>query len=279
MYKIAFITAIYGKYETSCKKYVEQNTNDGEIEYKFICFTDNENITPNNWTIDTTPYHTTNRSKIDDGSGINSIDNNKHTFNIAKYYKTQFHNIPLLQDFDCIIWLDGTIEIIDPNICIYVKDKMSENELICFSHEYRSGILKNEVNASTDKRYRSKNWNNQDQPIQDVKNQYEIYTKENKYEHIYTDKFWDEYKSKHKNKHYGVYITCFVVCNIKNPKVIQFLDEWYLHILELTTQDQVSFSFVCQKLNVIPLTLPNADIKGDRPHHNTQFYIKHGHGK
>ena len=37
--KICFITAIYGNYEASCKKFVEQS-----IKTDFICFTDNINI-------------------------------------------------------------------------------------------------------------------------------------------------------------------------------------------------------------------------------------------
>ena len=59
MTKICFITAIYGGYETSCKKIVKQT-----IDSDFICFTDNNNIINNGWIIDTTPYHLINKSKI-----------------------------------------------------------------------------------------------------------------------------------------------------------------------------------------------------------------------
>ena len=48
MSKICFITAIYGKYEKSCKPFVKQT-----IDTDFICFTDDENIISNGWTIDT----------------------------------------------------------------------------------------------------------------------------------------------------------------------------------------------------------------------------------
>ena len=82
MSKICFITAIYGDYESSCKKFTQQT-----IGTDFICFTNNEKIINNGWIIDTTPYHILNASKIDDNTYINSICNNKHTFNIAKYYK------------------------------------------------------------------------------------------------------------------------------------------------------------------------------------------------
>jgi hypothetical protein len=106
MAKVCFITAIYGNYESSCKKYVPQT-----IATDFICFTDNPTIVSNGWIIDTIPYHRTCKSELDNNTYINSLCNNKHTFNIAKYYKQAFQNIPRLQSYDVIIWLDGTIEI------------------------------------------------------------------------------------------------------------------------------------------------------------------------
>ena len=57
-----------------------------------------------------------------------------------------------------------------------------------------------------------------------------------------------------------------------------FLDLWYLQTLKYTTQDQIGFSYVCQKTNLIPLTLPNNEVYGDCPHFNTMFFIKHNHG-
>ena len=90
---ICYITAIYSipnmQYEKTCKKFVTQT-----ISSDFICFTDNSNIINNGWIIDTTPYHLNNKSKIDNDEFTNSICNNKHTFNIAKYYKQAFQNIP-----------------------------------------------------------------------------------------------------------------------------------------------------------------------------------------
>ena len=107
MANICFITAIYGGYEKSCKKFVNQT-----IDTDFICFTDDPNIINNGWFIDTTPYHLMYKSNMDNDSFRNSLSNNTHTFNIAKYYKQAFTNIPILQKYDVIVWLDGTIEII-----------------------------------------------------------------------------------------------------------------------------------------------------------------------
>lgn len=100
-------------------KFVKQT-----IDTDFICFTDNNNIINNGWIIDTTPYHLINKSKIDNDTFTNSMCNNKHTFNIAKYYKQAFSNIPILQKYDVIVWLDGTIEIIYDKTSEYILNNI-----------------------------------------------------------------------------------------------------------------------------------------------------------
>ena len=76
----------------------------------------------------------------------------------------------------------------------------------------------------------------------------------------------------------GVWITCFIAFLHKDKEVKDFLDLWFLQTLKYTTQDQIGFPYVCQKTNLIPLTLPNNEIHGDHPTSNTMFYIKHYHG-
>jgi len=266
MTKICFITAIYGNYETSCKKFVEQT-----VETDFICFTDNKDIVSNGWTIDTTPYHFTNKSKLDNDLYTNSLCNNTHTFNIPKYYKQSFNNIPILEKYDVIVWLDGTIEITYNKTSEYILDNIYDKRIIGWHHEYRDGILKNEVDASHFERYTSTFWNNQSQPYQDVDKQYDCYLTEG-----YTDDFFRNVNSH--TKHFGVWITCFVAFLKKDHGVKNFLDLWYLQTLKHTTQDQIGFSYVCQMTNILPYTLPNNEIHGYFPHNNTMFYIKHSHG-
>ena len=79
--------------------------------------------------------------------------------------------------------------------------------------------------------------------------------------------------------HFGVWVTCFVAFLNKDEKISNFLNNWYLQTLQFTTQDQISFSYVCQKYNIIPFTLPNFDIKGSYPHVKTQLYVRHEHGQ
>jgi len=265
--KICFITAIYGSYEASCKPFIKQT-----IPTDFICFTDSHDMIPNGWKVDTTPYHLLYPNPIDNDTYRNSIRNNKHTFNVAKYYKQSFRCIPILQSYDAIIWLDGTIEITDPIASEYVLSHIYDKKVIGWHHEWRYGILSQEVNASHFERYTSTFWHGQPQPYQDIDQQYIEYIIDG-----YNDQYFKLIPSH--TPHLGVWITCFVAFLHHDPEVIHFLDLWYLQTLKHTTQDQIGFPYVCQKTNLIPFTLPNHEIQGDRPHDETQFYIKHQHGK
>lgn len=266
MTKICYITAIYGDYEKSCKKYVKQT-----IESDFICFTDNAEIIKNNWEIDTNPYHITHKNTIDNDEYVNSLCNNTHTFNIAKYYKQSFHLIPRLQIYDIIIWLDATIEIIYDKTSEYILSKIFDNKIITWHHEWRFGMLYNEVQAAASHdKYCNTTWNGQKQPYQDVKKQYMEYINDGYDEYLFK-------RSNHHSPHYGVWITCFIAFLQKDEKIRSFLNHWYLQTLKYTTEDQVSFSYSCQKQGLYPLTLPYEEIKGE-PHQWTTFYIKQDHG-
>ena len=270
MKKICFITAIYGNYEASCKKFVEQT-----IDTDFICFTDNENINNNGWIIETTPYHLINKSELDNDTYLNSLCNNKHTFNVAKYYKQQFKNIPILEKYDVVVWLDGTIEIIYNKTSEYILNNIYEKKIIGWAHEWRdrksAGMLDLEVFASQNYKYTSTFWNDQEQPYQDVVEQYFAYLNDG-----YTDKYFENINPERHN--FGMWVTCFVAFLKNDERVRNFLDLWYLQTLKYTTQDQISFPYVCQKTHLIPYTLPDHDVYGDRPHSETMFYIKHDHG-
>ena len=266
--KICFITAIYGNYELSCKPFAPQTENTD-----FICFTDNPNIARNGWKIDTYPYHIHCKNELDDGAVVNSIKNNKHTFNIAKYYKQSFRLIPALKRYDVVVWIDGSIEITCDKTSEYILNRIYDKKIIGWHHERRGGILKNEVDASSEfYRYISTFWNGQSQPIQNVDFQYQRYLEDG-----YSESFFRELRPE--NPHFGVWLTCFVAFLMTDPEVVKFLDLWYSQTLKYTTQDQVGFPYVCQKTNLIPYTLPDEEVRGEFPHQMTDFYIKHEHGK
>jgi len=266
--KCAFITAIYSSYEKSCKPFVQQQL----VDVDFICFTDIEIENTNGWIIDKTPYHIDNTSALDDGTFVNSLKNNQHPFNIAKYYKQQFHNIPRLKKYKYIVWIDGTISITNKYCAHETILYLQQHQLVTWSHEFRNGLLINEVNSSTGSdKYNKPFWNGFKQPIQNVKQQYDDYLKLG-----YDEQYWR--KLRKPNPNYGVWITCFIGFNMNHIKTNYFLNEWYLHTLKYTTQDQVSFPFVLRLLKIHPLTLPNTNVNG-KPHTKTDWYVKKAHGK
>jgi hypothetical protein len=119
-------------------------------------------------------------------------------------------------------------------------------------------------------------WNNQKQPYQNVYKQYHHYIADG-----YNDNFTDSAltKNKHNENNLGVWITCFVAFLNNDERVTDFLNLWYLQTLKYTTQDQLGFTYVCYKTGLVPYTLPDDEISGESPHKQTDFYIKHNHGK
>ena len=289
MNKVAFITAIYGGYEKSCKPFAKQS-----IPTDFICFTDTEDIQSNGWIIDTTPYHFTSKSKVDNGYYINSLHKvselsdyiHSHTFHIAKYYKQAWHNIERLKQYDVVIWLDGTLEITDSNISEYVIDICSKYKVASWHHEMRGGNLIWEVQASRLARYLNEDYLGQKQPFQDVVRQYHEYLEQG-----YKEDFWKNIpdqggrgpsKGRWDSTHFGMWVTCFVAFKNNDVQVIDFLDKWYTQTLKYTTQDQVGFPKVVQDTKLIPYTFPDEKYIGDA--HCLQgktcsMFIKHEHGK
>ncbi len=263
--KIAFISAIYGPYEVSCKPFVKQT-----IPADFICFTNCDNIEVNEWIIDKNPYHTTNPCLFDTKECINSISNNKHTFNIAKYYKQNFQDIPRLKNYDVVIWLDGSIQITNPKVAEWVVKKIKENPIITWEHVHRNGKLQSEALDSNFYRYTSTFWFGQHQPYQDVVAQYNVYVADG----YNDDNYWSQIEPN--RPHFGVWVTCFVAFDNKNNNVTKFLNLWYEQTLRLTTQDQIGFPYVAQKLKMAPYTLPDSEVKGEA-HSGTDFFLKHNH--
>jgi hypothetical protein len=230
----------------------------------------------NGWCIDTTPYHFTHKSPLDDDSFPNSLSNNQHTFNISKYYKQQFHFIPVLETYDIVIWMDGTIEITDQHVTKYLLEIIPDFKIITWMHESRNGILKHEVDASNFPRYTSTFWNNQSQPYQDVFNQYNEYMKDGFQEGIFRNH--EKVVNPFNRENVGVWLTCFIAFLKTDPTVVDFLNLWYLQTLQYTTQDQIGFPYVCFKTGIVPYTFPDHRFHGTHPHDKTDMYIKYHHG-
>ena len=251
--KVAFITAVYGGYEASCRKFVPQT-----LDSDFICFTDSNAMVVDNyeWIVDRTPYHITSKSKIDDGSYYNSLVNNSSSFNVAKYYKQQWYLIPRLKDYDMVVWLDGTIEITNENTAQILYDSLN-NGMTTWEHDVPNRTLHGEYQATMgmiNGRYLG----------QKVQEQYEYYLSHN----------FNESELRLLTGGTSVWITCMVAF-ANNARVHSFLDYWYLQTLSRSTQDQIGFPYSVWKTGLIPLTLPNEKVSGSGNH--SILHHKHDH--
>ncbi len=293
--RVAVITAIFGSYEKSCKPFVRQT-----VSTDFYCFTDNDDIVRNGqrrngdrrkvrngWIIDTTPYHLRDLEyDIEQNltSQTNSYHNNMHPFNIAKYYKTNFHHIEVLRGYDVVIWIDGTVRIVNPEMSKKVLDVLLyQNETMMVFELARNQSIEIEAKASMNvNKYVATEWLGHPQPIQNVSRQYEIYVNNYGYRNTY----WKEYLERKSvetgsldlldRNQYGVWCTCFVAFNMKKKDTFSFLDLWHNQIRSFTTQDQVSFPFVVQQLGIHPYSLPQGEIYGN--YDMNSFFIKLNHG-
>ena len=102
--RVAIISAVYGGYDNPAT-HVTQS-----IPVDFYFFTDVTVDAPG-YVVDQRKYHYALRSQMDTKELNNSYELNNHTFNQAKFYKQQFYRIPCLQNYDYIVWIDGSIEL------------------------------------------------------------------------------------------------------------------------------------------------------------------------
>jgi len=235
--KIAFITAIVGNYEVRLHESVKQS-----VPCDFIAFTDGL-INSNSWKTYPLTHHPTFL---------------KTDYDIAKWYKLQFYKIDFLKEYDFIVWLDGSLEITNPNLA----ETIINNNNVCslFSHEWRNGLLINEAIGMRDnKRY------DDEEPLMIM---------DRFYNNGYKETFFKLYNKNIPS--YGVFITCLIAwknCNL----LIDFFDEWWTLHLSLSKNDQLTFSYLCWKYKMFPYDLIN--IYKGKPHFKTDAYIKHQHGK
>eukprot|EP00759_Apiculatamorpha_spiralis_P056729 PhF_6_TR8293/c0_g2_i1/m.12754 len=146
--RVAFITALTSRIEKKLRPFsVSANHNDSNVS--FIVFTD---FTPHSvgdryqrWKFYPLVYHLPYAS---DTSYDNSLGNNPTPFNIAKWYKLQWHKIPfLVRDYDVVVWIDATIEVHNASCAREVLRLVVEegHAIVTWLHHFRNGTLRNEV--------------------------------------------------------------------------------------------------------------------------------------
>lgn len=268
-HSIVFVTALFGTYERSTKEPARQVGN-----ASFIVYSDGQQRITKSWVMVDARHYL--HAEMWRKRGRNSLANNSHPFNCAKFFKMNLHRLPELRTFDIVVWLDGTIKITNKYAATLVLEMVNDGQnFILFPHTARVGLLSNEVAvSSTTKKYTAKSWLGHDQPVQDVSAQYEDYLRHGYVEQWWLTKFGDRSE---RPEGFGVWVTCFIVFDMRRQVSKAFLDMWWMHNVHYTTQDQVSFSYVAFKLSVAPYTLPQGSVKGDFDSNN--LYRKKGHGE
>lgn len=269
--EVLFVTAVYGTYEKSLKHPEPQS-----IPTRFVAFTDRDDLvdTPG-WEVHVVKDPASYQSSTSP-CGRNDLSNNKHPFNKAKFFKQQFHTLSILRGHRIVIWVDATVHIHNGSTAELIKDLVENHgrNLIVFEH-YRGGLVEEEVKASQFPKYLSTTWAGHEQPIQNTTDQFLHYQMLG-----FRDKWWLNHSETPfgivKREQYGLWVTCFVAYDMENPVSCTFLDTWWKHNVQFTTQDQVSFPFVAWKLKVFPFSLPSFEIKGD--FNSNSLFKKLDHG-
>lgn len=227
-YKIAIITSIYGNYDNLKEHHIN---NKNKVDW--YCFTDN-NIQSDFWTIINTPYHINNMNN--EHNEYNNYYNNINEDDIknmmsAKYYKINPHEIDILQNYDYYIWIDGSIILQQEFINNVLSIINNNHKLINFKHHKRNNI-KEELNDSlTINKYINKG----------LENQYNEYIADNFPDNI------------------GLFENGIIIRKNDN-NINKVFDEWWIHNLKYSYQDQISYPYVLWKHNLLPDYIINENI-------------------
>jgi hypothetical protein len=224
----------------------------------YFCFTDNHKLKNlGNWMLDFTPYEKLGLSAVDTGNFRNSVGKNSHPYMRYKFIKTQFYHFPCLRGYEMIVWVDMTLRFLKPDMLERFWRIFQENptkHIIVMDHRTpKTRSIKTEMEISeVEGRWSTTTLLGRYQPFQDVRGQYEYYIRDG-----YTEDYWKhEDLAYRNNQSLGLWQTNLMAFRMSDPLVPRFLDRWYLEILNWTTQCQVSFPYVVQKLRFYPYTLP-----------------------
>jgi hypothetical protein len=159
-----------------------------------------------------------------------------------------------------IVWTDMTWQFVNPHVIedLWTIFRLNPTkQIISLSHHtWRQCTIRLEMEVSIrDRRWCTTSLLGQPQPFQDVRGQYEYYLQTG-----YTEAYWkNENLSYRNNQCIGLWQTNFIAYLMTNSIVPHFLDCWYLEMLNWSTQCQVSFPYVAQKLQIYPYALPSRD--------------------
>jgi len=245
--KIAIITAIYGNYDN-----IKEHNIQSKDSVDWYCFTNNKNMKSKQWTIINKPYHTEDDEdsifhKYKNYYSKNSNNKIKNMMN-AKYYKIKSHKIDILKKYDYIVWIDGSI-FLQNNFINNIQSLINKNyQLINFKHSVRNNI--NDETFVSKKLLKYQN--------QDLDNQYKTYIEEG---------FQDNF---------GLFENTIIIRK-NNKKINKLFDDWWIHNLKYSYQDQISYPFVLWKNKMNPDFIINENVFNNREYSYVDYSMMKKH--
>jgi hypothetical protein len=228
--RIAVVTAIFGDYDNL-------NSAPPTEGVDFFCFT-NCIKNANGWILRyDTIHHQQNSRKFYRNSTLSSSELESNMM-ASKFYKLQAHNV--LENYDVILWVDGTFELRDVNIPDMCKKYLKENDIAVFGHGSRTSIYDEAIICANNfnNMFRTK-YQNQDML-------YQVYR--------YME---DEHVDALGLFEMGVFYRRV------NKETNQLMDDWWRHNCLYTYQDQLSFPYVLKKSGLSHLMISNNVYEND----------------
>lgn len=192
---IAILTCVWGNYKAHIRSIDHLNI-DGFV---FTNCKHNINIDGKSWNVIETEYFTHN-----------------DPYMVPKYYKTQWHKIPELKNYNVIIWVDATIEII--SLSSFIK-----NDFDIAIYKALSGRAKPVLAIDNAIKNNCIRWRNYHKGFKQQKD-------------LYAEINW--YAST------GFYIAK------RNKSVIKTMDLWFKHIMKYSPYCNLSFPWACEKIGI-----------------------------
>ena len=150
----------------------------------------------------------------------------------AKFFKLFPWEAFTLDQYDILIYIDGSIEITSPDFVRHCLDALGDQDMALYRHPQRDCIYDEAIASKPLNKYQSQN----------IDAQICFYTS------IFP-------------RHGGLYACGVMVRRIQSASVRELMARWWWEIIKWTYQDQLSFPVVCKLSGFTPNTFPGNQYK------------------
>lgn len=194
--RIAIYTAIFGQYDSLKRQTFQSPSVD------FLCFTDTTVQDPQNWRVINVPSQGNARLQ-------------------AKYYKLLPHLVPELQNYDAVIWIDGTVQITRDDFAEWMLSHIKTSGWAMFAH-HEMNCLYDEADAMA---------------------------RTLKYAHMPIREQSAHYREENCPAQSGLYMAGLIARDMNHPQWRALCDAWWTENTDWTLRDQISLPYVLWKQN------------------------------